>query len=202
MRAPRGTLAPRTRSCTMSQRLIALLLLVGLQNVLARPAQVILLRHAEKPAGESEVHLSERGRARARALVSLLTTNALLQTHGPPVALFAPRFTQHGHSRRPYETLQPLAEHLKLPIQTPCAAQDYGALAQRLRQDPACDGKTVVVCWVHDFLPNLARALGVNPQPAPWKARVYDRVWVVTYHGPAAALTRFPQRLLPGDAAD
>ena len=42
-------------------RLVLLLFLIAAETVLARPAQVILLRHAEKPPDESNVHLSERG---------------------------------------------------------------------------------------------------------------------------------------------
>ena len=86
-------------------RLILLLFLIPAENVLARPARVILLRHAEKPLDESSVHFSERVESRARALVTLLTTDTVLGTNGPAAGLFAPQVTRRGHSRRPYETL-------------------------------------------------------------------------------------------------
>jgi hypothetical protein len=181
-------------------RLILLLFLIAAENVVARPARVILLRHAEKPPGESNVHLSERGESRARALAALLEARSVLGTNGPPVALFAPKFTRRGHSRRPYGTLEPLAEHLKMSVQMPYGPSDYAALAKHLLSDADLNGKTVIVCWIHDYLPALAKAFGVKPEPARWKSSVYDRVWVITYDNHHAVLADLPQHLLPGDS--
>jgi hypothetical protein len=167
---------------------------------LARPARVILLRHAEKPADESDVHLSERGMTRARALPAFLATEAVLGTNGQPAALFAPKVTRRGHASRPYETLEPLADRLKLSVQTPYGPSDYAALARHILSDPNLDGKTVIVCWIHDYLPALARALGVKPKPARWKGNVYDHVWIATYKDRDAVLADLPQSLLPGDS--
>src|ERR1035437_2069778 len=150
-------------------RLILVLFLIAAETVLARPARIILLRHAEKPPDESNVHLSERGESRARALVALLEVRSVLGANGPPAALFAPKVTRRGHSRRPYETLEPVAERLKLSIQMPYGPSDYAALAKDVLSDPSLDGKTVIVCWIHDHLPALAKALGVKPEPARWK---------------------------------
>ena len=182
-------------------RLLLLLVLIAAETVLARPARVILLRHAEKPQGESNVHLSVRGESRARALVALSEARSVLGTNGPPAALFAPKITRQGHSRRPYETLEPLAEHLKLSIQTAYSPSDYAALAKHVLSDPGLDGETVIVCWIHDYLPALAKALGIKPEPARWKGSIYDRVWVITYQDHHAVLADLPQKLLPGDSA-
>ncbi len=184
----------------MNPFILIVLLLANVQMALARPARLILLRHAEKPLNESDPHLSEQGKARAQALVPLLTTNLFIVTNGQPVALFAPQFTPHGHGRRPYETLEPLAEHLNLLIQRPFGSKDYAALARHVLEDPALDGKTVIVCWVHDYIPALAKEFGVRPKPAPWKNNVYDRVWVITYHKNRAVMASLPQKLLPGDS--
>jgi hypothetical protein len=167
---------------------------------LARRARVILLRHAEKPPDESNVYLSERGKARARALVAFLASQPVLGTNGPPAALFATKFTRRGHSLRPYETLEPLAKHLKLSIQMPYGPSDYAALATQIMSDPALDGKTVIICWIHDYLPAMAEALGVKPEPARWEGSVYDRFWIITYEAHRAILADLPQSLLPGDS--
>src|ERR1035441_4090635 len=181
-------------------RLILMILLVVTETVSARPARVILLRHAEKPPDESTIHLSERGQSRARALVTFFEVRSVLGSNGPPAALFAPKFTRQGHSRRPYETLEPLADHLKLSVQMPYGPSDYAALAKRVLSDPALDGKTVIVCWIHDYLPALAKAFGVKPEPARWKGSVYDRVWIITYEDHHAILADLPQKLLPDDS--
>ena len=164
------------------------------------PAEVILLRHAEKTSNHRDRDLSERGQQRARALVSFLTAKPVLLTNGLPVALFAPLVSPRGHGRRPLDTLTPLANRLGLSIQTPVRAAQHADLARRILADPALDGKTVVICWVHHDLPALARELGVRHARVRWKASVYDRVWLITYHGSHATLTSLPQHLLPGDS--
>ena len=176
------------------------IVLASVQPVLARPAEVILIRHAEKPLDESNVHLSATGRERARALVKFFTTTPALATNGPPVALFAARPASHSKSQRPRETLKPVAKHLNLHILTPYTATEYAALAKKVLDDPAYDGKTVVICWVHDYLPQLAEEFGVQPRPASWKSTVFDRVWVIAYRGGQGLLTSLPQALLPGDS--
>ena len=181
--------------------LVIFILLACIRICPAQPAEIILLRHAEKPPDESNVRLSATGKERARALVRFFATTREVGTNGPPVALFAARPVSRKHSNRPVETLQPLAKHLKLRIQTQYTAREYAALAKKILHDPVYDGKTVVICWVHDYLAELAGSLGVKPRPAPWKSSVFDRVWVITYQGKEASLTSLPQNLLPGDAS-
>ncbi len=190
----------RSMPCIMKILSLIWSLLLVVPSLSALPAQVILLRHAEKPADEASPHLSPRGEERARALATLLTTNPVLTANGPPVALFASRATKEGHGSRPALTLKPLAARLHLAIQAPYAAKNTAALAQAILQNPAYDHKTVVVCWVHDNLADLAEALGVKPRPGPWKKSVYDRAWRVVFERGEASLSDFPQTLLPGDA--
>ncbi len=163
-----------------------------------RPAEVILLRHAEKPADTNDVHLSKVGQERARALAPYLTTAQVLTNHGPINVLFATGWTKHNH-RRPYETLEPLARRLDLPVEQPFLAEDYAKVARYILTSRECEGRVVVVCWIHDFLPELAHALGVSPKPPAWKKHVFDRVWVITWPHGRAQLTDLPQHLLPGD---
>ena len=127
-------------------------------------------------ATSAGVTLPLEGPAWAEALAHAVRRRFLELTNGPPVALFAPKFTRRGHRRRPYETLVPLAEHLKMSVQMPSGPSDYAALAKHVLSDPGLDGKTVIVCWIHVYLPALAKALGVKPEPARWKGSVYDRV--------------------------
>ena len=173
----------------------------SLPEALARPAQVILLRHGEKPADDEDMHLTDRGRQRAAALVDWFALNPKLTNNGVPVVLYATRITRHDHGIRASETLEPLARRLKLPIQTPYFAAEYRALAERVLTAPEYDGKTVVICWVHEFLPALALALGLKHEPPPWKGHVYDRAWVIRWPKDKAKLIDLPQHLLPGDSS-
>ena len=176
-------------------------LLMPATDVVARPAEIILLRHAEKPADDHNPGLSPRGLERARSLPSLLTNSPAFSSHGRPAAVFAPRSTPHGHGRRAEETITPLARELHLRVRTPFAAADHARLAKEVLSNPAFDGKTVVICWEHDDLPQLAHELGV-PKPPNWSGGTFDRLWVVTSDGEKARLRDLPQHLLPGDSVN
>ena len=165
----------------------------------AAPAQVILLRHAEEPAKEADRHLSDLGRTRAEALVSLLITNSGPLSNLPPVALFASKPSKDGEGLRPRETLEPLAKRLGVQVQSAFSRKDHARLIRQIVHDPAYEGKTVVICWVHEYLDEMAGELGAG-RVAPWRKEVYDRMWVVRWVGARAVLTDTPQRLLSGDS--
>lgn len=166
----------------------------------AQPARIILLRHAEKPASEADIHLSERGRERARALAAWATNSPVWPTNEPPVVVFACQPTGQAPSVRAVETITPLAAQLRLPVQTPFAAKDAPALARQILDDPALKGKTVVICWVRDELPLLARSFGVKAGGGKWKKETFDRVWLITFQNASPVLTELPQTLAPAAA--
>jgi len=166
----------------------------------AQPAQIILLRHAEKLDDPAAVNLSPRGEERALALVSLLGRRSPFTSNAPVVALYATRVTKHDHSRRTGETLAPLSKDLDLPVNTLIDSDNYSVLATRVLNNPAYRGKTVIICWTHHDIAQLAGALGVRPPPAPWKDKTFDRLWIIAYREGRAELRDAPQRLLKGDA--
>jgi len=165
-----------------------------------QPAQVILLRHGEKPAGAEEVHLSARGRERAQALVSLLGRHSQLTSNAPVAALYATRVTRHDHGQRTGETLNPLAKDLDLPVRTPLGSDEYSRLAANVLGNSAYRGKTVIICWTHSELAQFASALGVRPPPPAWKANTFDRLWRITFSPGHTQLIDLPQHLLKGDS--
>ncbi len=179
--------------------LLAVLLFSAL-TAFGQPAQIILLRHAEKPDDETALHLSPRGEERARALVSLFGRNSTLTSNAPIAALYATRVTKHGHSHRTGETLSPLAKELGLPVQTPYDTEMYSLLASDILGNRAYQGKSVVVCWTHHDIADLAAALGVKPKPPPWKDKTFDRLWLIRPGARAAEFQDLPQRLLKGDS--
>ena len=82
------------------------------------------------------------------------------------------------------------------------AEWDYADLAQEILTNLKYERKTVIICWDRKYIPGLAAALGVNPQPYPWPENAFDRVWIITYRDGRASLVNMPQRLLFGDAAE
>ena len=163
----------------------------------ARPAQIILFRHAEKPADKTNPHLSAAGMRRARLLVGFLRANPVVNQYGKPVAIFATRTTKDDDGQRTQETVAPAAAALKLRVQTPFLGKDYKQLAKRILGNPAYAGKTVVICWNHDVLAELAAELGVSPKPPAWKGQEYDQVYVIAFRGKEATLTVIAQNLRP-----
>src|SRR5215218_6807327 len=144
-----------------------------------RPRSILLIRHAEKPA-DADSGLSPVGRKRADALPELFKRAADRPDPLPtPDFIFAAQASRH--SNRSAETVAPLARALKLEVNTGYANDDYAALAEELYTNPKYAGKTVLICWHHGNLPELAAALGAGGVPDKWKDAVFDRVWVVTF---------------------
>jgi hypothetical protein len=165
------------------------------------PAQIIFLRHAEKPATGSE--LNARGWERARALPKLFLQDRRVLEHGIPVAIYAGAPPKPGGSVRSIQTMEPTAKALGLKVNTSITRDEIGSLVEAIVATPAYEGKTVVVCWEHKKIPLMLSAFGWKTGPKRWKDSVFDRLWILDF-GPAGPV-RFrdlPERLLPGDSSD
>jgi hypothetical protein len=166
-----------------------------------RPKSILVIRHAEKPDDEDDIHLSPHGTKRAGALPNLFRKSAGRPDPFPtPDFIFAAKRSKH--SDRSVETVTPLAKGLKLAVNDTYETDDYAKLAEELLSNPKYRGKTVLICWHHGNIPELVARLGAADAPDKWKDAVFDRVWVVTYNakGKAKALARRAQALLPADA--
>lgn len=171
-------------------------------EALAQPVQVFIIRHAEKPPERSAVNLSLKGQERAMALVPFFTQSLELIHHGLPVALFATKIVPGDLSHRTLETIAPLSQHLKVLPDAHYAKWEVGELAQEVLTNPKYARRTVLICWEHHYIPQLAAALGVRPEPPKWPGEVFDRVWIITYKNGQASLVNMPQRLMFGDSLE
>jgi hypothetical protein len=162
--------------------------------------QVLLIRHAEKPPDEAmSVHLSLAGTKRAEALPELfMKSNNRPDPLSTPQFIFATKNSKHSH--RPLETVTPLARKLNLAVNTDFADDDFAKLADEILKNPRYADKTILICWHHGTLPQLARKLGTGDAPAHIKGSVFDRVWKIEFNGEKASFSDRPQRLLPGDS--
>jgi broad specificity phosphatase PhoE len=178
------------------------------------PNVTLLIRHAEKPIGGGAPFgvtdkgavdpesLTPRGWQRAGALVRWFGGQGGPAISGLPVPthLFASRIAPGSSSRRPQQTLQPLAESLGLVVDATIRKPDIARLAAAIL---AIDG-VVLVSWEHRLIPSLAATLTGRPSltPATWPDDRFDVVWVLER---AAATEPFGfrqvlQRLLAGDS--
>lgn len=129
------------------------------------PTTVILIRHAERTSFlASDAPLSGKGLHRADGLAYLLD-----QYH--PTALFS------SNRIRTQQTLRPLAERLHEPVNIWDYRQSEG-LGNYLKS--SYPGKCVIVCWHHDHMEELARALGVQGKLPDWSLFTFNKIWIVT----------------------
>jgi hypothetical protein len=165
------------------------------------PRQILIIRHAEKPPDSAmSVDLSPEGKRRADALPELFKPSDQRPTPFPtPDYIFATKNTMRSH--RPLETVAPLAKKLNLPVNAAVENADFAKLAAEILTNQKYAGKTILICWHHGKISDLASALGATDVPDRWKDSVFDQVWVVTYdkQGKAQPLGQFPQGLLPQD---
>ncbi len=103
----------------------------------------VVVRHAEKASSDKDPPLSERGRARATVLATMLG----------PAGVTRLVATQY---RRTQETLAPLAERTALPVEVRDASAT-AALVDELRAAP--DGAVVVIATHSNVLPFVVKQL-------------------------------------------
>lgn len=185
----------------MHSLLLALALSFFSADALALPGQVLIIRHAEKPENDAEIHLSPVGRRRAEALVAFFRQHASVTEFGPPVAIFAAAPRHEDGSLRSIETVTPLARAMGINVDDSYTARDFKDLADHVLDKKKYEGRTVLISWPRDEIPKLAKHLGVRPAPDNWDKGTFDRVWKITYpRKNSAHFVDLPQGVLPGDS--
>jgi phosphohistidine phosphatase SixA len=149
------------------------------------PSRLVILRHAEKTGEKSDPHLSLPGRKRAERLVAYIPA-----TFGRPDFLIAARTS--NRSRRPVETLEPLAAALSLEIDAKLDDSDVDELIEVLRDKKRYQGKVGVISWRHSDMPELAHKLGEgsNVVPEHWDAADYTSIVDITFPGDGTVQAR------------
>jgi hypothetical protein len=194
--------------------LAALLLWCWLAPASAAPSRIIILRHGEKAGAW---RLCGAGQARADALAATYlgrnAANSLFAPGEEPAAILA--ITLHT-----LELAAPAAATWDLPVTLfsvlpQKSAETFDkALNQRtheaaaaLLDNPAWQGKTVVMVWEHKHIANakleakspgetvtlrqLLRLDKLKDVPETWPAANYDYFWIIDYAGGSATPTGF-----------
>ena len=184
---------------------LALMVLLWPAAVLAQPARIILLRHAEKL---NHRELCEVGEQRAEALAQQYlgqgATQSLFSSGEKPNAFLA--ITAHT-----IETITPAAESWDIPVtvyKLHGKHEDGGEKEEELTRrtqeagrdvlnDPRYDGKTIVIAWEHNHIAKaklekdnpgeevtFRQLLGldrVSDVPETWPDSNYDYFWIADY---------------------
>ena len=154
---------------TLHKAFLPLLLLSACAHPLT---SVVVVRHAEKQLDQGDdPSLTEKGAARAQILAAMLARTQ-------PAAIYATEW------KRTKETMQPLADLLKVPIET-VDAKATDVLAKKILAEH--EGQTVVVAGHSNTVNKLIAALG-GPVFADLEDSDYDNLFLLTICGSQAKL--------------
>jgi hypothetical protein len=165
-------------------------------------AVVLVIRHAEKP--DNGRGLSPIGQQRAEAYKDYFRKFTVDSKRLRPDAVFAAKNSKD--SQRPRLTVEPFAKAEKLKVDARFSSDQSAELASALRATE--QGKRILVSWHHTDIPNLLRALGVDPESllpnGKWPDSVFGWVLMLSYdqdgHLIPASTKRIEEHLMPDDS--
>ena len=163
---------------------------------------VLIIRHAED--GGPGHDLAPRGHERAEAYKNYFLNFTVDSKRLEPAVIFAAKDSKQSH--RPRLTVEPFAKAAKLKIDTRFGNSQSTELAADLRANQ--QGKVILICWRHPYIPALLGALGANPESflprGKWPGSVYDWVILLSFDQNGrlipANMRRITEHLLPGDS--
>ena len=163
---------------------------------------VLIIRHAED--ADSGDGISSFGQDRAEAYKNYFLNFAVDSKRLEPNVIFAAQDSKKSH--RPRLTLEPFAKAAKLPIDTRFGNSQSVELAADLRANH--QGKVILICWRHGYIPALIRALGANPKSflpsGRWPGSVSNWVVLLSYDQEGRLIPssskRIDEHLIPGDS--
>lgn len=170
-----------------------------------KPEIIMVIRHAERPLrgvngvdpkGTPDKHsLVPRGWQRAGALAVLFNDppKPLIR----PDHIFAASDARSSDSKRPLQTVTPLAKKLGLTIESSFAKGDEADMVAAVTSRKG----SVVIAWQHEAIPKIAALIAGRGTYPKWRASRYDMIWVFTRHHDRYRFSVVPQRLLGGDLA-
>jgi hypothetical protein len=179
----------------------ALLLVANAQEG-PKNATVLIIRHAEDAASGDGI--SPLGQERAEAYKNYFLNFTVDSKRREPEAIFAARDSKKSH--RPRLTMEPFAKAANLKIDTRFGNDQSTTLATELRDNQ--QGKVILICWRHPYIPALLQALGANPATflpnGKWPGAVFDWIILLSFdkegHLIPSNSKRTNEHLLPGDS--
>ena len=185
-----------------------------MSNQRRKATKIMLLRHAEKPAkddapygvtrtGErSKESLEVRGWQRAGGLTNLFVPADGHFQHPSlttPHFLYASKPLRRKGSRRPIETITPLAEKLAIEINSDFQRSEIEDMIEEVF---SCKG-VVLICWQREYIPEIASLIlgNENLAPSEWPEDRFDMIWIfdLDHSWTKYKFKQVPQKLLGGD---
>jgi hypothetical protein len=194
---------------TFMHRHLSVTVLFGFSLILAAHAQdgpkdsvVLIIRHAEN--GGVGNGLAPRGEQRADAYKNYFLNFSVDSKRREPEVVFAAKDSKKSH--RPRLTVEPFAKAAQLKIDTRFGNNQSADLAADLRANQ--QGKVILICWRHPYIPALLSALGAKPADllprGKWPNSIYDWVILLSYDQDGRLIPgstrRINEHLMPGDS--
>jgi hypothetical protein len=163
---------------------------------------VLIIRHAED--GATDPGLTPSGQQRAEAYKDYFLNFTVDSKRLRPDTVFAAKDSKKSH--RPRLTVEPFAKAANVKIDTRFGNNDSNELAADLRANQ--QGKVILICWRHPYIPALLGALGANPKTflpnGKWPGAVYDWVILLSFDQDGrlipASSKKIDEHLMPGDS--
>jgi hypothetical protein len=163
---------------------------------------VLIIRHAED-AGSGD-GISPLGQQRAEAYKNYFLNFTVDSKRREPAVIFAAKDSKKSH--RPRVTMEPFAKAANLKIDTRFGNNQSADLAADLRTNQ--QGKVILICWRHPYIPALLSALGATPETflpkGKWPGAVFDWIILLTFdqngHLIPSSSRRTNEHLLPTDS--
>lgn len=140
-------------------------------NARRGPDRILLMRHAEKTGRTDDIYLSGEGARRAERLAAYIP-----QAFGRPDFVYAA--ARSKRSIRSIETVKPLASAIGVEVQYHIEDKQFKTLVSEIFSRPEYHGRSIVICWHHGKLPEIAALLGgpKGAYPDPWPQDVFNLI--------------------------
>jgi hypothetical protein len=166
-----------------------------------KDAIVLIIRHAED--ADSGDGISPLGQKRAEAYKNYFQNFTVDSKQREPTAIFAAKDSKKSH--RPRLTMEPFAKAANLKIDTRFGNTQSADLAAELRANQ--QGKVILICWRHPYMPALLSALGANPETflpnGKWPGAIFNWIILLNFDQDGRLIPssskRSNEHLLPGD---
>ena len=163
---------------------------------------VLIIRHAED--GASDRGLTPSGQQRAETYKDYFLNFTVDSKRMEPNVIFAAKDSKQSH--RPRLTVEPFAKAANLKIDTRFGNNQSTDLAADLRANQ--QGKVILICWRHPYVPALLRALGAKPEDflpkGKWPGSVFDWLILLSFDDGGrlipSSTRRINEHLMPGDS--
>ena len=167
-----------------------------------KDAVVLIIRHAED--ADSGDGVSPLGQERAEAYKNYFLNFTVDSKRREPAVIFAAKDSKKSH--RPRLTMEPFAKAANLKIDTRFGNDKSADLAADLRANQ--QGKVILICWRHPYIPALLSALGATPETflpnGKWPGAVFDWIILLSFdqngHLIPSSSRRTNEHLLPSDS--